>query len=60
VHLLDKTTGKVYVYDLSGCLKLVYPQDRDLRQPTSIAINSLRREIFVTESATRSITVFGY
>lgn len=60
VHLLDKTTGKVYVYDLSGRLKLVYPQDRDLRQPTSIAINSLRREIFVTESATRSITVFGY
>jgi len=60
VHLLDKTTGKVYVYDLSGRLKLVYPQDRDLRQPTSIAINSLRREIFVTESATRSITAFGY
>jgi hypothetical protein len=60
VHLLDKTTGKVYVYDLSGRLKLVYPRDRDLRQPTSIAISSLRREIFVTESATRSITVFGY
>ena len=60
VHLIDKTTGKVYVYDLSGRLKLVYPQDRDLRQPTSIAVNSLRREIFVTESATRSITVFGY
>jgi hypothetical protein len=60
VHLLDKTTGKVYVYDLSGRLKLVYPQDRDLLQPTSIAINSFRREIFITESATRSITVFGY
>jgi hypothetical protein len=60
VHLLDKTTGKVYVYDLSGRLKLVYPQDRDLQEPTSIAINSLRREIFITESATRSITVFGY
>lgn len=60
VHLVDKTTGKVYVYDLSGRLKLVYPQDRDLRQPTSIAINSQRREIFITESATRSITVFGY
>jgi sugar lactone lactonase YvrE len=60
VHLVDKTTGKVYVYDLSGRLKLVYPQDRDLSQPTSIAINSERREIFITESATRSITVFGY
>ncbi|GEM_PF-1846840 len=60
VHLIDGTTGKVYVYDLSGHLKLVYPQDRNLMQPTSIAINSLRREIFVTESVTRSITVFGY
>jgi hypothetical protein len=60
VHLLDKTTGKVYVYDLSGRLKLVYPQDRDLQEPTSIAINSLRREIFITERAKRSITVFGY
>jgi hypothetical protein len=60
VHLLDKMTGKVYVYDLSGRLKLVYPQDRDLQQPTSIAVNSLRREIFITESTTRSITVFGY
>jgi hypothetical protein len=60
MHLLDKASGKVYVYDLTGCLKLVYPQDRDLQQPTSIAINSSRRQIFITESGTQSITVFGY
>lgn len=60
IHLLDQTTGKVYVYDLSGRLKLVYPQDHSLRQPTSIAINSQRREIFIVESSTRSIVVLGY
>ncbi len=60
MHLLDGATGKVYVYDLTGRLKLVYPQDRVLQQPTSIAINSTRREIFITERNNRSITVFGY
>jgi hypothetical protein len=60
VHLLDRGSGKVYVYDLMGRLKLVYPQDRDLKEPTSIAISSARRQIFVTESGSRSVTVFGY
>jgi hypothetical protein len=60
IHLLDNGSGKVYVYDLSGRLKLVYPQDRDLQQPTAIAINSTRRQIFITEGGTQSITVFGY
>jgi hypothetical protein len=60
MHLLDKGTGKVYVYNLSGRLTLVYPQDRALLGPTSIAINSTRREIFITESGNRSVTVFGY
>lgn len=60
VHLLDKATGRVCVYDLTGRLTLVYPQDRALSRPSSIAINSSRREIFITESGTQSITVFGY
>jgi EAL domain-containing protein (putative c-di-GMP-specific phosphodiesterase class I) len=39
VHMLDRGAGKVFVYDLSGNLTLVYPQDRRLRNPLSIAVN---------------------
>ena len=60
IHLLDKVTGKVCVYDLTGKLTLVYPQDRNLNQPTAIAISSRLRQIFISESENRSITVFGY
>jgi len=59
-HVLDRSAGKVFVYDQEGHLKLVYPQDRRLANPTSIAIDSSQRVIFVTEVATRSVTAFGY
>jgi hypothetical protein len=60
VHMLDRDAGKVFVYDLSGKLTLVYPRDRKLNSPTSINIKPSQRLIFVTESATQEITIFGY
>ena len=60
VHVLDRIAGKVFVYDLEGKLRLVYPRDRDLHAPTSMAIDVLTRHIFVAESETREITVFGF
>lgn len=60
VHMLDRVAGKVLVYDISGKLRLVYPRDRELHRPTALAINRAERQIFVTESETREITVFGY
>jgi hypothetical protein len=60
VHMLDRDAGKVFVYDLSGMLTLVYPRDRKLNGPTSIDIEPQERHIFITESKTQEITVFGY
>jgi hypothetical protein len=60
VHVLDRVAGKVFVYDLEGKLRLVYPRDRELHRPTGIAIDSNSRHIFVAESETREITVFGF
>lgn len=60
VHMLDRDAGKVFVYNLSGDLTLVYPRNRELNGPTSITIKPQRRQIFITESATQEITIFGY
>ncbi|MGB5106072.1 MAG: hypothetical protein WBP29_06935 [Candidatus Zixiibacteriota bacterium] len=60
IHLLDRVAGKVFVYDESGKLRLVYPRERELLRPTGIAIDPEARHIFVTESEKREITVFGY
>lgn len=60
IHVLDRIAGKVFVYDLEGKLRLVYPRDRDLHRPTGMAIDPNNRHIFVTENETAEITVFGY
>jgi hypothetical protein len=60
VHLLDADAGKVLVYDEQGSLKLVYPRDRVLQEPTAISTNPHRRHIYIAESARQTITVFGY
>lgn len=60
IHVLDKVAGKVFVYDLGARLRLVYPRDRALQRPSGIAVDPTRRTIFITETETASITVFGY
>ncbi len=60
VHMLDRVSGKVFVYDLSGKLTLVYPQDRGLEQPLAIAVNQEKRHIYIAESGRSAITVFGF
>ncbi len=60
IHLLDQVSGKVFVYDLAGRLKLVYPQDRSLEQPLAIAVDQEARHIYIAESARSEITVFGF
>lgn len=60
IHLLDRDNGKVLVYSPAGELTLVYPQARDLSKPTSIAINPSRRQIYIAESGSKQLTVFGY
>ncbi len=60
IHVLDRIAGKIFVYDLAGNLRLVYPRDRELHRPTGIAIDPNSRHIFVAESETREVTLFGY
>lgn len=60
IHMLDREAGKVFVYDLNGRLTLVYPRDRLLNQPTSIAVNQHRRQIYIAESTSKEVTVFGF
>jgi len=60
IHILDKVAGKVFVYDLDARLRLVYPRDRALQRPSGIAVDRIHRTIFITETETASITVFGY
>lgn len=60
IHVLDKIAGKVFVYDLNAKLRLVYPRDRALQRPSGIAVDQRHRTIFITETETASITVFGY
>ncbi len=60
LHILDKGSGKVLVYDLDGRLRLVYPQDRALAAPTAIAFNAVSRTILITESQPAVVSVFGY
>lgn len=60
IHVLDKVAGKVFVYDMDGKLRLVYPRERNLHRPTGMAIEPHSRHIFVAENETREITVFGY
>jgi hypothetical protein len=60
VHVLDRKAGKIFVYNLDGRLTLVYPRQRCLAYPTSFAVDSFNRRIFISESGTRHISVFGY
>ena len=60
VHVLDRASGKVFVYDANGKLTLIYPRDRELEQPTMIAFNRGRRHIYIGEASSSQITVFGY
>ncbi len=60
VHMLDRDAGKVFVYNLSGDLTLVYPRNRRLSSPASISVDQQRRQIYISESGTQEITVFGY
>ncbi|MFH2055284.1 MAG: hypothetical protein ABIJ61_04955 [bacterium] len=60
VHVLDRESGKVFVYNAKGELTLIYPRDRELEQPTMIAFNRGRRQIYIGEASSSQITVFGY
>lgn len=59
VHVVDKTRGEVFVYTTTGNFLFTYGQGV-LSKPTSIAVDTKDRLIFVADSGHHRITIWGY
>lgn len=59
VHVVDKAKNKVFAYTTTGNFLFTYGQGT-LSSPTSIAIDTKHRLIFVADAGHNRITIWGY
>lgn len=59
VHVVDKAKNKVFVYTTTGNFLFTYGQGT-LLSPTSIAVDTKHRLIFIADSGHQRITIWAY
>ncbi|MFZ5639820.1 MAG: hypothetical protein ACOY4Q_03915 [Bacillota bacterium] len=58
IHIVDNGTGKIFVFDNSG--KFMFTYGRDLKNPSTVAVDKKNRVIYITNTEKGSLSVWGY